>query len=168
MQTYSKKMRIGLIVVGKTTNTYLQNLITDYQNRLKHYVSFDLQVIPELKNAKHLSIEMQKEKEGECILKQLEDANDIILLDEKGTQFSSVDFAQHIDKAQVTGKKIILFVIGGPYGFSEQIYQKATQKISLSKMTFSHQMIRLIFVEQLYRAFTILNNEPYHHEWGNN
>ena len=157
-------MRIVLLVVGKTTNTYLQNLITNYQNRLKHYVSFDLQVIPELKNAKHLSIEMQKEKEGECILKQLEDANDIILLDEKGTQFSSVDFAQHIDKAQVNGKKKILFVIGGPYGFSEQIYQKATQKISLSKMTFSHQMIRLIFVEQLYRAFTILNNEPYHHE----
>ena len=157
-------MRIGLIVVGKTTNTYLQNLITDYQNRLKHYVSFDLQVIPELKNAKHLSIALQKEKEGEYIVKQLEDASDIILLDEKGSQFGSVDFAQQIDKAQVSGKKKIVFVIGGPYGFSEQVYQKATQKISLSKMTFSHQMIRLIFVEQLYRAFTILNNEPYHHE----
>ncbi|MBP6231583.1 MAG: 23S rRNA (pseudouridine(1915)-N(3))-methyltransferase RlmH [Paludibacteraceae bacterium] len=157
-------MRIGLIVVGKTTNTYLQNLITDYQNRLKHYVSFDLQVIPELKNAKHLSIALQKEKEGEYIVKQLEDASDIILLDEKGSQFGSVDFAQQIDKAQVSGKKKIVFVIGGPYGFSEQVYQKATQKISLSKMTFSHQMIRLIFVEQLYRAYTILNNEPYHHE----
>jgi 23S rRNA (pseudouridine1915-N3)-methyltransferase len=157
-------MRIVLLVVGKTTNTYLQNLITDYQNRLKHYVSFDLQVIPELKNAKHLSIALQKEKEGEYIVKQLEDATDIILLDEKGSQFGSVDFAQQIDKAQVSGKKKIVFVIGGPYGFSEQVYQKATQKISLSKMTFSHQMIRLIFVEQLYRAYTILNNEPYHHE----
>jgi 23S rRNA (pseudouridine1915-N3)-methyltransferase len=157
-------MRIVLLVVGKTTNTYLQNLITDYQNRLKHYVSFDLQVIPELKNAKHLSIALQKEKEGEYIVKQLEDASDIILLDEKGSQFGSVDFAQQIDKAQVSGKKKIVFVIGGPYGFSEQVYQKATQKISLSKMTFSHQMIRLIFVEQLYRAYTILNNEPYHHE----
>ncbi len=157
-------MRIVLLVVGKTTNTYLHTLILDYQNRLKHYVSFDIQVIPELKNTKHVSVEMQKEKEGEMLLKQLEDANEIILLDEKGKQFSSVEFSQQIDKAQVSGKKKIVFVIGGPYGFSEPVYQKATQKISLSKMTFSHQMIRLIFVEQLYRAFTILNNEPYHHE----
>jgi 23S rRNA (pseudouridine1915-N3)-methyltransferase len=157
-------MRIVLLVVGKTTNTYLHTLILDYQNRLKHYVSFDIQVIPELKNTKHVSVEMQKEKEGEMLLKQLEDANEIILLDEKGKQFSSVEFSQQIDKAQVSGKKKIVFVIGGPYGFSEPVYQKATQKISLSKMTFSHQMIRLIFVEQLYRAYTILNNEPYHHE----
>jgi 23S rRNA (pseudouridine1915-N3)-methyltransferase len=157
-------MRIVLLVVGKTTNTYLHTLILDYQNRLKHYVSFDIQVIPELKNTKHVSVETQKEKEGEMLLKQLEDANEIILLDEKGKQFSSVEFSQQIDKAQVSGKKKIVFVIGGPYGFSEPVYQKATQKISLSKMTFSHQMIRLIFVEQLYRAYTILNNEPYHHE----
>jgi len=157
-------MKIALLVVGKTTDNHLQNCIAEYFKRLTHYIPFEIQIIPELKNTKGLSCEVQREKEGELILKSLADANEVILLDEKGTQFTSLEFSQQIEKQLGSGKKKIVFVIGGPYGFSKDVYKTANSKISLSKMTFSHQMIRLIFVEQLYRAFTILNNEPYHHE----
>ena len=157
-------MKIAFMVVGKTTDTDLQKLQDQYCQRLKHYVNFENIIIPELKNTKSLSIEQQKDKEGELILKSLADANEVILLDEKGTQFTSLEFSQQIEKQLGSGKKKIVFVIGGPYGFSKDVYKTANSKISLSKMTFSHQMIRLIFVEQLYRAMTILKNEPYHHE----
>ncbi len=157
-------MRIILIVVGKTTNTYLQSIFEEYQLRLKHYVSFDYVVIPELKNVKSLSQQVQKDKEGEAICKLIDDNAELILLDDKGKEFTSIGFSQEIEKMQLRGSKKIVFVVGGPYGFSQQVYNRANSKLSLSKMTFSHQMIRLIFVEQLYRAYTILNNEPYHHE----
>ncbi len=156
-------MKITLLVVGKTTDSHLQALISDYESRLKHYLPFTLQVIPELKNAKSLRQEQQKQMEGELILKQVDSSTMLILLDEHGKEFRSIDFAQQMSKWQSAGRNIT-FVVGGPYGFSEAVYQRAEGKISLSQMTFSHQMIRLIFIEQLYRAQTILKGEPYHHE----
>ena len=131
---------------------------------MKHYINFELEVIPDIKNAKNLSEPEQKEKEGELILKKLIPTDVLILLDEKGKEYRSVDFSKYLQKKMNSGIKQLVFVIGGPYGFSEEVYKKSTGKISLSKMTFSHQMIRLFVVEQLYRAFTILRNEPYHHE----
>ncbi len=156
-------MKITLLVVGKTTDSHLQALISDYESRLKHYLPFTLQVIPELKNAKSLRQEQQKQAEGELILRQVDSSTMLILLDEHGKEFRSIDFAQQMSKWQSAGRNI-MFVVGGPYGFSEAVYQRADGKISLSQMTFSHQMIRLIFIEQLYRAQTILKGEPYHHE----
>jgi 23S rRNA (pseudouridine1915-N3)-methyltransferase len=157
-------MKIKLLTVGKTTNPHLIKLQDEYQNRLKYYIPFDLTVIPELKNTKNLSIAEQQEKEADLILKQLEINDEVILLDEKGKQYTSVGFSEFISKKMLASHKRMIFVVGGPYGFSERVYQRANGKISLSAMTFSHQMIRLIFVEQLYRAMTILKGEPYHHE----
>jgi 23S rRNA (pseudouridine1915-N3)-methyltransferase len=157
-------MKISLLMVGKTTNSQLIKLQDEYQNRLKHYISFDSIIIPELKNTKNLSVAEQQEKEADLILKQIETSDDVILLDEKGKQFTSVEFSTFISKKMLASHKRMIFVVGGPYGFSERVYSRATGLVSLSAMTFSHQMIRLIFLEQLYRAFTILKGEPYHHE----
>jgi len=157
-------MKIKLLTVGKTTNPHLIKLQDEYQNRLKYYIPFDLTVIPELKNTKNLSVAEQQEKEADLILKQLEINDEVILLDEKGKQYTSVGFSEFISKKMLASHKRMIFVVGGPYGFSERVYQRANGKVSLSAMTFSHQMIRLIFVEQLYRAMTILKGEPYHHE----
>ena len=152
------------MLVGKTDAQYFVDSVREYENRLKHYIPFEIQVLPDLKNTKNLTAEQQKEREGESILKSLQPGDFIVLLDERGKEFTSLQFASFIEKKTYTVNKRLLFIVGGPYGFSDQVYEKASEKISLSKMTFSHQMIRLIFVEQLYRAMTILNNEPYHHE----
>ena len=156
-------MRINLLVVVKTTDSRIVSLIDDYQNRLKHYVPFSLEVLPELRNAKSLSEEQQKTAEGEMILKAVSAAEEMILLDEHGKEFRSMEFSAYLQKKMSAGRDIV-FVVGGPYGFSEAAYARANGKISLSKMTFSHQMVRLFFVEQIYRAMTILRHEPYHHE----
>lgn len=156
-------MTIKLIAIGKTDNKQLLQLMADYQKRLSFYVKFSLEIIPDIKNSKNLSEDLQKQKEGELILKKLSNTDVLILLDENGKQFNSVGFSDYLQKHMNSGIKQLVFVIGGPYGFSEDMYKKAKGKISLSKMTFSHQMIRLFFIEQLYRGFTILRNEPYHH-----
>lgn len=157
-------MQIKLIAIGKTDDKQLLQLIEQYQKRLKHYIKFDLDIIPDIKNVKNLSEKQQKEKEGELILKKINSTDVLVLLDENGKQFSSVEFSAYLQKKMNAGIKQLVFVIGGPYGFSETVYQKSQGKISLSKMTFSHQMIRLFVVEQIYRGFTILKNEPYHHQ----
>lgn len=157
-------MKILLLAVGKTDDKNLIQLIDNYQNRLKHYIKFNLEILPDIKNVKNLSESQQKEKEGQLILKKLQPTDQLILLDEKGKDFTSLNFADFLQKKMNSGIKQLVFVIGGPYGFSDEVYKKAQGKISLSKMTFSHQMIRLFMVEQLYRGFTILKNEPYHHE----
>ena len=156
-------MRITLLVVGKTTDARLASLIDDYRQRLSHYVPFEISVIPELRNAKALSEAQIKEREGQEILRFASPAVDLILLDEHGREMRSVDFAAWWQKKMSAGRDL-LFVIGGAYGFSPAVYERANGKISLSQMTFSHQMIRLLFVEQAYRAMTILRGEPYHHE----
>ena len=157
-------MKITLLTIGKTDAKELEALLSTYQKRLTHYCKFDFKVVPDLKNTKNVSIAQQKQQEGELLLKQLQTLDLLVLLDEKGKQFSSTEFATLLQKRMNSGIKNLVFAIGGPYGFSEAVYQRAQQQISLSKMTFSHQMVRLFFVEQLYRAFTILRNEPYHHE----
>ncbi len=157
-------MRISLIVVGKTTNKDIISLIDEYTKRTRHYISFDINVIPELKNTKNLSVEQQKTTEGDLIIKQLQAGDHIVLLDERGKEMRSVEFAEWISHKMNTLNKRLVFIIGGPYGFSQKVYETANEKLSLSKMTFSHQMIRLIFIEQVYRAMTILKGEPYHHE----
>ena len=156
-------MQIKLIAIGKTDNKQLLALIEDYQKRLGFYIKFNLEIIPDIKNVKHLSETQQKEKEGELILAKTQKSDVLILLDENGKQMDSVGFANYLQKHMNSGIKQLVFVIGGPYGFSQEIYNKSQGKLSLSKMTFSHQMVRLFFVEQLYRGFTILRNEPYHH-----
>ena len=156
-------MRMTLVVVGKTTDGRLTELIGEYLKRLEHYVPCACVVIPELKNAKSLSQQQQKTLEGELILKAVPDSAQLILLDEHGREFRSVDFASYLQK-KMSSSQDLYFVIGGPYGFSDAVYQRADGQLSLSQMTFSHQMIRLLFVEQLYRAMTILRHEPYHHE----
>ncbi len=157
-------MKFCLVVIGKTVEKHYIAAIQDYVERVQHYTAFDLEVIPELKNTKNLSKEQQKEKEGELLLKALQPGDTVVLLDEHGKEFRSVEFAAWVEKKMHTVARRLVFVIGGPYGFSPAVYAAAQEKISLSKMTFSHQMIRLIFVEQFYRAMTILNNGPYHHE----
>lgn len=157
-------MKIKLLAIGKTDNKQLIQLIDTYQNRLKHYIKFELAIIPDIKNGKHLSEIQQKEKEGALILSKLQNTDHLVLLDDKGTHFSSIEFSQYLQKKMNAGIKQLVLVIGGPYGFSQAVYKKSIGKISLSKMTFSHQMIRLFIIEQLYRGFTILKNEPYHHE----
>ena len=157
-------MRINLILVGKTTSKTFQTIIDDYSERVTHYTPFAVTVIPELKNTKALSQEQQKQMEGELILRQLQDSDYVVLLDEHGKEMRSIEFATWISKKQQTVSRRVVFIIGGPYGFSPAIYQRADEKLSLSKMTFSHQMVRMIFIEQLYRAFTILKGEQYHHE----
>ncbi|MDC6406016.1 MULTISPECIES: 23S rRNA (pseudouridine(1915)-N(3))-methyltransferase RlmH [Maribacter] len=157
-------MTIKLLAIGKTDSKELQKLISMYEQRLGHYVKFELEIIPDLKKTKNLSAEQQKIKEGELIFKSLANTDILVLLDENGKQYSSLEFSGYLQKKMNSGLKQLVFLIGGPYGFSEEIYKKASGKISLSKMTFSHQMVRVFFVEQLYRAFTILRNEPYHHQ----
>lgn len=157
-------MTIKLLAIGKTDKKELISLIDVYKKRLNHYIKFQFEIIPDIKNTKHLSETEQKQKEGELILKTLLPADALILLDENGTQFNSVAFSNHLQKHMNSGIKQLVFVIGGPYGFSDAVYKKANGKIALSKMTFSHQMVRLFFIEQLYRGFTILRNEPYHHQ----
>src|SRR5690554_240788 len=156
-------MNIKLLAIGKTDDKNLQILIDNYSKRLGFYIKFDLEVIPDIKNVKNLSETRQKQKEGELILTKISATDHLILLDEKGKDFSSIAFADELQKKMNAGIKTLVFVIVGPYGFSEEVYQKAKGKISLSKMTFSHQMVRLFVIEQLYRSFTILKNEPYHH-----
>lgn len=156
-------MKLQLIVVGRTTDKHLQTLMDDYTNRLVHYIPFQLEVIPELKQTKGLSADQQKEKEGELILQRVSDGDWLVLLDEGGREFTSVGFSEHLQKRQASGAKRLVMVIGGPYGFSPAVYAAAKEKISLSQMTFSHQMVRLFCVEQLYRAMTIQRGEPYHH-----
>ena len=157
-------MKITLLVVGKTEDKYLIEGIEKYMNRLKHYIGFNMIVIPELKNTKNLTESQQKGKEAELILKQVSNADSLILLDEKGKHYTSVQFADYLNKQMVGSVQHMIFVIGGPYGFDDQIYKRANGSLSLSAMTFSHQMVRLFFVEQLYRGFTILKGEPYHHQ----
>lgn len=156
-------MNIKLIAIGKTDHKALQTLVDEYCKRLAFYVKLDIEIIPDLKNVKSLSESQQKDKEGELLLSKITPTDQLILLDENGSLFSSIQFADYLQKKMNSGVKTLVFVIGGPYGFSEQVHQKAQGKISLSAMTFSHQMVRLFFIEQLYRGFTILRNEPYHH-----
>jgi len=157
-------MNIKLIAIGKTDSAALQQLISTYEKRLVRYINFELQLLPDIKNSKSLTEELQKIKEGEFILSNVESSQYLILLDERGKEYTSVTFADELQKKMNTSIKQLTFVIGGPYGFSQEVYNRANGKLSLSKLTFSHQMIRLFFIEQLYRAFTILRNEPYHHQ----
>lgn len=157
-------MKISMLLVGRTVNKHLAELIDDYASRVKHYVGFDITVIPELKNTKSISAEQQKQQEGELILRQLQQGDYVVLLDEHGKEMRSIEFSRYMEKKMQTVNKRLVFIIGGPYGFSPEVYAKSNDKLSLSQMTFSHQMIRLIFVEQLYRAMTIMRGEPYHHE----
>ncbi len=156
-------MKTELILVGKTNDKHFRTGIDDYCQRIGHYMPFSITVIPELKNTKSLSFQQQKEREGELILAKLQSSDHVVLLDEHGKDFRSVEFARWIEQKNASVRRLV-FVIGGPYGFSEAVYSRANEKISLSKMTFSHQMVRLVFVEQIYRACTIIKGEPYHHE----
>ena len=157
-------MKIVLITIGKTSEKYLIEGIYQYKNRLNHYTNFELMEIQNIKNSKNLSESELLKKEGQLILKHIENSDHLVLLDDKGKDFTSPKFAQKLQQWMLIGKKRIVFVVGGAYGLSEEIYTRGNEKISLSKMTFSHQMVRLFFLEQIYRAFSILNNEPYHHE----
>jgi len=157
-------MKVCLLVIGKTDEAYLQKGMELFHKRIPHYLPFELKVIPDIKNAKNLSEDQQKEKEGELILQQVGTSDELFLLDENGTEYTSTEFARFLEKKMIAGTKRLVFVIGGPYGFSSAIYSRSIGKVSLSKMTFSHQMVRLIFLEQLYRAMTILKGEPYHHQ----
>lgn len=156
-------MKILLLVIGKTDEDYLITGIKKYVGRLGHYVSFEMKEIPDIRNRKTLSEEQQKKAESFLLLQQLQPGDHVVLLDENGTSYTSVAFAENLEKLMASGAKRIVFVIGGPYGFAQEVYDKANAKMALSAMTFSHQMVRLIFVEQLYRVFTILKGEPYHH-----
>jgi 23S rRNA (pseudouridine1915-N3)-methyltransferase len=156
-------MKITLILNGKTEDDHIIKGFSLYEQRLKHYITFETVVIPALKNTKALSIEQQKQKEAELILKHTQPSDRMILLDENGKEYNSVGFSEFLQQQMNSGIKNLVFVVGGPYGFSEEIYKRANGKLSLSKMTFSHQMVRLFFIEQVYRAMTILKNEPYHH-----
>ncbi|MBC7915881.1 MAG: 23S rRNA (pseudouridine(1915)-N(3))-methyltransferase RlmH [Pyrinomonadaceae bacterium] len=157
-------MKITFLVIGKTEDKYLREGIEKYQKRLKHYVKFDIIEIAELKNTKNLSEDQQKAKEAELIVKAISTTDTIVLLDDKGQEYTSVQFSGFISKKMLSGIHNLVFIVGGPYGFDNSLYTLAKEKLSLSKMTFSHQMIRLLFVEQVYRAFSILKGEPYHHE----
>ncbi len=156
-------MTIKLLGIGKTDDKTLQNLTDVYVKRLQFYNKFEIELIPDIKKVKNLDENQQKIKEGVLILNKISASDFVVLLDENGKQMSSVGFSEFIQKRFNSGLKQVIFVIGGPYGFSEEVYNRADSKLSLSKMTFSHQMVRLFFTEQLYRAFTILKNEPYHH-----
>lgn len=156
-------MKTELLLVGKTNNRNFQAAIDDYIGRIGHYMQFHVTVIPELKNTKALTEVQQKEREGECILKCLQPSDTLVLLDERGSEFRSVEFAAWLEKRQQTARRLV-FCIGGPYGFAQDVYARANDRISLSRMTFSHQMVRLVFAEALYRACTIIKGEPYHHE----
>jgi 23S rRNA (pseudouridine1915-N3)-methyltransferase len=156
-------MKITLLLIGKTEDAYLREGIDKYLKRLQHYIKIDVVEIPELKNTKALTQDQQKAKEAELIFKKLLPADQVILLDEKGVQLSSQQFADYLDKKAISSVNNLVFIVGGPYGFDQSVYQRANDKISLSRMTFSHQMVRLFFTEQLYRAYMIIKGEPYHH-----
>lgn len=157
-------MKIKLIVVGKTNATYLQEGEIEYQKRLQHYIKFEELVVGDVKNARNLTQQELQKKEGALILSKIENIDFVILLDDKGRKFSSVEFSKFLNEKNIRSTKSLVFVVGGAFGFSDEVYQRANTKMSLSKMTFSHQMVRLIFKEQLYRAFTIIKGEKYHHE----
>ena len=157
-------MNITLIAVGKTRIPFVLNGIEEYRGRLSRYTPFEIVEIPDIRTTKSMSSDQQKVMEGEQILSRLQPSDFVILLDERGRQFSSMEFAAYIEKLQVSGRKRAVFVVGGPYGFSPAVYGRGDAKLSLSKMTFNHEMIRMFFAEQIYRAMTILRHEPYHHE----
>lgn len=157
-------MNIDLLVVGKTDSAEIQSLVATYLKRLNFYTRVTLVTLPDLKNTRNISAESQKRQEGELLMRQFADGDYVVLLDEKGTEMRSVEFSMWLQKRMNSGVRRLCFVIGGPYGFSKTVYDRADESISLSQMTFSHQIIRAIFAEQLYRAFTIIRNEPYHHE----
>jgi len=156
-------MKIKLLCIGKTDSDYISKGLKEYEKRLKHYISFESVYIPDLKNTKNLSENQQKEKEGEMIKSHFKNTDYIVLLDERAKDFTSLEFSKFIEKHMVSGSKGLVFVIGGPYGFSKDMYERANAKISLSKMTFSHQVVRLLFTEQLYRALSVIKGDPYHH-----
>lgn len=157
-------MKITLLAIGKTNAKYLQEGIEQYIKRLSHYIPFEFKILPDVKTTKGLTQEKQKEMEGQMFLNCIQSGDVIVLLDEKGKEMTSREFSVYLDKKMVTVAKNLIFVIGGPYGFSQEMYNRANEKLSLSKMTFSHEMIRLFFIEQIYRAMTILKGEPYHHD----
>lgn len=157
-------MQVTLLCIGKTGKKFLEDGEQEYLKRLRHYISFQLQIIPDIKQAKSLSESQIKQREGELILEKISPGDTLILLDEKGKEYSSLEFSAYLQDQFNRGGKHIYFVVGGPYGFSNAVYQRSNGMISLSQMTFSHQMIRLFFIEQVYRAMTILRNEPYHHQ----
>lgn len=157
-------MKVVLLTVGKTNDANFIKAISEYQKRLKFYIPFEIIELPELKNNRNLSEAQQKQQEGASIIASLDASDAVVLLDDKGVEYTSVQFSQYMQRAMASGSKRLVFVVGGPYGFSQAVYDRANGKVSLSRMTFSHQMVRLVFVEQLYRAMTILRGEPYHHE----
>ena len=157
-------MKISLITVGRTDIAWVRQGLDMYVSRLKHYAHFELVEIPELKNVSSLTRDQIKSREGELILKNVKNSDDLVLLDEHGREFRSIEFAKYLEDKMISSGKDVVFVVGGAYGFSPDVYSRANGKISLSKMTFSHQIVRTIFAEQLYRAFTIIKGEPYHHE----
>lgn len=157
-------MKIVLAVVGKMSSGYLKSGIDDYVSRLRHYVPFEIQYIADARNTRNMTRDRQKTAEGKNIMSFIESSDYVVLLDERGNEYSSIDFSRHLERKMNVGSRRLVFIVGGPYGFSQEIYERANEQLSLSKMTFSHEMIRLIFVEQLYRAMTIIRNEPYHHE----
>lgn len=157
-------MEITLIVIGKTNAKYLIEGLDEYTRRLKHYITYNINILPDIKNTKNLTEEQQKETEGKLILNALKPGDFLVLLDERGKEFSSMQFSDYLQRKMNSGLRRLVFVVGGPYGFSKDVYNKADEKLSLSKMTFSHEMIRLFFTEQIYRAMTIIRGEPYHHK----
>ena len=159
-------MKIRLIVIGKTDEKYLKQGLVKYEDRLKHYATYEMVIIPDIKKGKKQNIQLQQQEEGELILSKIKTSDHLVLLDERGKTFSSVEYAKHIEKKMVGGVSSIAFVIGGPFGFSKEVYARANDKLSLSAMTLSHQMIRLFFVEAIYRTFTIIRGEKYHNEGG--
>lgn len=157
-------MKVCLLVIGKTDKSYIRAAIAEYEKRLIHYLPYEMKVLPDVKNAKNMTENLQKEREGEMLLGQFQAGDFVVLLDEKGQQYSSREFSKFLAQKMLGITKRLVFVVGGPYGFAEKVYKRADDKISLSKMTFSHQMVRMIFAEQIYRAVTIIKGEPYHHE----
>lgn len=157
-------MEIELLTVGKTSIRFVEEGIAEYTRRLKHYIPFSIKALPDIKNTSKLSEAKQKEAEGEKILTSLTTADYVVLLDEHGKEYTSVEFSSFIEKQMIAGRRKVVFVVGGPYGFSQEVYNRADSLLSLSKMTFNHEMVRLFFVEQIYRGMTILRGEPYHHE----
>lgn len=157
-------MEIELMTVGKTTSKIIIAGIEEYTKRLRHYIPYSINMLPDVRNAGKLKADQQKEAEGEMILSKLSASDFVVLLDERGKEYTSMEFSAFIERQMVAGRKKVVFVVGGPYGFSQAVYDRADSKLSLSKMTFNHEMVRLFFTEQIYRAMTILRNEPYHHE----
>jgi len=157
-------MKVVLLSVGKTDHPWLSQIIEDYRKKVNHYIPFEMRMVPDPKNRRNLSEKEQKAEEAELLLKVLQPSDHVVLLDEKGKQYRSTEFARYLEKKSHSVSRQLVFLVGGPYGFAPEIYERATEMISLSKMTFTHQMVRLVFTEQLYRAMTIIHNEPYHHE----